>query len=929
MRDRIALMCFFLSGFAGLVYEVCWIRIASLTFGSTTAAVSAVLAVFFGGLAVGSVVFGRAAQRTSRPLRVYAVLEIALAVAALATPLAFAAADALYGRAYRVLGDAPVALGSLRVVLVSMVLLVPTVLMGGTLPLYCRQFVVQRSSIAGRVGFLYGWNTLGAAAGCAFAGFFAIPVLGVRASIALGALLSAVAGVVVWFLKVAPVEVGRPRVAAEREALSWRHGLIAAMFLVTGFVALGTEVVWTRFLALLLRNTVHTYTMTLSVVLAGIVLGSWVAGRLYDRAVPRVFVFGALQVLTGLSVLVLAKLPPEFWRGFDGEPAVYFVLLLPAAVLSGASFPLAIRLVLREPALAGIGVGIMSAVNTVGGILGALLTGVIGLPLLGLELSVRVLTGLSVATGLAAWLTAALPRSMRRWLVGAALSIGAWVAIPWISGVRLPADFLADEGSLIAFREGLVSNVAVVRGNDAVRLEIDRSWQGEDRKNHQFMAAHVPAMFHRAPGEVLVVGVGTGQTPSRFLLYEVERLDCVDIEPALFELVPDHFDSRWWRDDRVHAIPEDGRNYIAHGGATYDIVSLEVGQLFRPGVANFYTIEFYQLAWERLRPDGMLVQFVPLPFLSVDQFRGIVRSFVDVFPESLLWYNTSELLLIGVKGERVRIDLSRVERLLRDPAIGEDLKYSYWGGAEQQLNDVDVLLGGYLCGPERLATLAGDARPFHDDRPVLEYATTAADALQRNEIPIVELLRQHVQPIETVLEVDLPTERAARIREIRDANVMDMQAHANLRVVEVAGGSLPTETALALLTQALEWNPGNFACHRQLADVLTRAGRFDEARQAFSAALAIRPDDAPANRGIAFLLLQSGGFDAAIDHLHAALAQSPGDAVAHNYMGVALTRRGDLAGAARHLREAHRLHPDDPAIARNLAEVERALDRTP
>ncbi|MCH8149993.1 MAG: spermidine synthase, partial [Planctomycetes bacterium] len=189
MRNLVAIVCFFLSGTAGLVYEVAWIREASLVFGSTTFAISSVLAVFFLGLACGSYLFGRIGTRVSQPLKHYAKLEIPLGLYAVASLFIFDIAHYIYGAWYRDLGDHTGLLFVARFALVTIIILPPTILMGGTLPLFCRQYVISRDSIARSVGFLYGVNTLGAAAGCALAGFLLLPVLGLTRTVWVGASL--------------------------------------------------------------------------------------------------------------------------------------------------------------------------------------------------------------------------------------------------------------------------------------------------------------------------------------------------------------------------------------------------------------------------------------------------------------------------------------------------------------------------------------------------------------------------------------------------------------------------------------------------------------------------------------------------------------------------------------------------------------------
>jgi spermidine synthase len=902
-----------------------------LVFGSTTAAVTTVLAVFFGGLAIGSALFGRVAQRTDRPLRLYALLEIALAVAIVLSLPGFVLVEGVFGAAYRALGDGPVALPAGRLLLVGLVLLVPTVLMGGTLPLLCRHFVVAGSRSGGRVGLLYGINTLGAALGCALAGLVLIPGIGVRASLLLAAGLDLLAGVAVLAARprerpLAP-EATAPAPGGRRD-----RALVGAMFFGTGFVALGIEVVWTRHLALIVPNTVYTYTITLTAVLVGIVLGAWLAALLADRVRSRPLVFALLQGLTALAILIVLRLAPSTWRGMDSEVAVAFGLLLPAAVLSGASFPIAVRMVLDDPSRAGIRVGTMAAVNTLGGIGGAMAAGFVGLPMLGIDVSARALSAVSLTIGLAAAALAwrALPARRRAAVATAGIAaVVAWLVLPMTMTTRVPADFLAEADALVDYEEGVASNLAVVRKGESLHLEIDRWWQGESRRNHQAMTAHIPMLLHGNARRVLVVGVGTGQTPARFLLHPVERLDCVDIEPALYGFVRDHFDAAWMDDERTRLLEADGRNYVTHTSETYDVISLEVGQLFRPGIATFYTVDFYERAAARLAAGGIVAQLVPLPFLDEETFRRVVATFVEVFPTSVLWYNTSELILIGFDAERVAISVSSLAERMAAGAVGPDLAWSYWGGPEHDVRTPERFLGGFLCGPRGLAALAGGRPVLTDDRPVLEYATRGASPHQRNELPLVELLRGELDVVGFILAEAVDAETAAAIGAMRALNVGDMSAQANLRLVELTRDRIALAQATALLEEALRWNPHSFACHRQLASIHARAGRFEEARRHFERALAARESDVESLRGLGFVLIQLGRQDEAADHLRRLVDDAPDDAVAHNYLGVALAGSGDVAGAVEHFRAAARLAPYDEQIRRNLQGAEAALQAPP
>ena len=943
IQNGIAIVCFFLSGFAGLVYEVSWIRKASLVFGSTTFAVSTVLAVFFLGLACGSYLFGRIGQRTLRPLRLYALIEVGLGLFAMASPYLLDFTESLYGPIYRALAGHAVILFVVRGVLVSLVILPPTILMGSTLPLFCRQFVRSDAKVANSVGMLYGVNTLGAAVGCAAAGLFLLPTFGLRLTVQLGAALNILCGIAVGLLPIAKSQLPQLDRDSERstsqgktvkERFTAAQVPIAILFFSVGFVVLGSEVLWTRYLRLLTRqNNVYTYTLTLTVVLVGIVLGSFLASRLFDRSTPRARYFGLFQILTGLSVLTVMTLPHTFWAGVKNELGMYFLLLLPPAILSGASFPLAVRMVVEDASRVSIGTGRMAAINTLGGILGSLLIGFVGLPIFGIKFSLLFITGVSLLTGFAAWfwIDKTFSPLFRGGAVAGALLI--WICLPFASRAQIPADFLADGRQLVAFREGFDGDLAVIRRDEEwIELEIDRWWQGSNLKNQQVVGAHIPMLLHPNPKNVLVVGAGTGQTPSRFLMYDIDHLDCVDIEPTLFEFIRSHFDSKWMADERVKLISEDGLNYLNHSDAMYDVIAIEVGQIFRPGIAFFYTADFYHRSRQRLRPGGLLTQLVSVPSLTTDQFQGVIKTFLDAFPQSFLWYNSSDLLLIGINDADFKLSRTALERLLSNQAVHQDLRYTFWGGPQHWLNQLPVFLGGYLAGPHELADLASEGRLYRDNLPVLDYATSLDYIAEMNEIPIVkDYLLKHTGSLDEVIDFALSAEKISAIEEVRKKNLGAIIAEAVIRRAELLTLSRDdaADEVITLLSEAVGWNPDHFEANRVFADALIGQGRNKAAGRHYVEANRIRPEDPHVLHGIAHTLYRLGRIEAAIPYYRTSLRLRPNHAETHNHIGLALAKRGNFVEARQHFKTAVRLDPDYAEAKHNLAGVRKVLQSTP
>ena len=899
-----ALICFFLSGFAGLIYEVTWIRQSALLFGSTTFAVSAVLAVFFFGLAIGAYLFGRIGQQTPRPLTLFAHIEIGLALLALITPFTFDLADLLYGIAYRNLTDYTIFLFSTRLILVAFVILPSTILMGGTLPLFCRQYAHDNNKIAHSVGLLYGINTLGAALGCAATGFILLPNLGLRGAIWIGVFGNLLSGLIVRSLSIAQNEI--PPTQTQTDSSPERKAIFILFFAV-GFVALGAEVIWTRYLGLLINNTVYTYTLTLSVVLIGLVLGSILASQFSDRTASRAFLFGALQIATGIIALTLLKLSPETWRQFGDDLWVYFAILLPPAILSGAAFPLAIRLATKNAEHTTRVTGNLIAVNTLGGILGSLLIGFIGLPFFGLEKSLLFITGANLAIGITAWFWLERKHHIIKY-AASAIAILIYLGIPYYSQTQIPADFIGEGRDLVDYREGFGANMAVVQRDNDLELEIDKWWQGGSKKTHQIMAAHVPMLLHPNPKTILVVGVGTGQTASRFLMYPIDQLACVDIEPTLFPFIRKHFDTEWISDPRVKIIREDGRNYLRHTASTYDIISLELGEVSRPGIAFFYTTDFYQQTRQRLNHSGYLIQFVPLRFLTENQFRGIVHSFLTVFPQSILWYNTSELLLIGTTSETFNVSPDLLKQRLTNEQIHTDLQYSHWGGVEHYLNQPHVFLGGYLMSPPNLSKLATNAVTYSDNRPILDYETVQNATELSNELAFTKILYNHLDPINTLI----PSETDTLISAIQTKNLREIAARVFVRQASDLISTRNHSRIATLCYEAIRQHPEHLGAHRMFADAMMQLGRPQDAEKHYTEVLRLEPTDARALNGRAVTLHRTGRLEEAIRQYSEAIRYHPDNSLSQNGIAMALYRLGRLDEAIHHYKEAIRLRPNRP-----------------
>jgi spermidine synthase len=925
--NLIVLLCFFVSGAAGLIYQICWIRSAALIFGSTTFALSTVLAVFFSGMAAGSYLSGHFSRCTTKPLLWYAVIEVLLASYALSTPYLFDFVNFIYDIAFEVVQFRPNLGIALRLLLVLLVLFIPALLLGATLPLFCRQMVTSNHRIASEIGVLYTVNTLGAAVGCMLAGFYLIPELGVSSSIAAGAALNIAAALIALYLalhgllntsltKTLPDAIDKQPIANNSNQ---SVHLITALFFLSGLVAIGNEVLWTRFLGLLIHNTIYTYTITLSVVLAGIALGSLVAASIFDKY-PYLKIFGYFQIVSALLNMAFMLSPSQFWLQLGTGFIPFIILMLIPAFISGLCFPLVMRLVTSNARFSSVNVGSMMAYNILGGVLGSLLIGFWILPYLGLQTGVLLLSLIGVICG-----SIALLRDRVKQTIGFSWTVISLSLISWFTlmllGNRLPEDYLGPKNLLIDYQEGYGSLLSVHWQGETKVLQSDRLWQGADVKNHQVMAAHVPMILHTDPKQILVVGLGVGQTASRFLMYGINHLDIVDIEPALFPFIKRNFDTDWMNDQRVNLLAEDGRMYVNHTANKYDVISIEVGQVFRPGTDVFYTQEFYQQARQRLNENGLVIQFVPLAFFGQQELRSVLATFQSVFPESALWYNTQEMLLIGSVKAPIKLKPHRLALLQSNDTIKTDLQYSYWGGQDHWLNQTQNFLAGFMSGSREVQQIAGTAPIYIDNHPVLAYATSHSDMFDRSEKQLTKLLAGNLTSVEEIYNGDLSPDMVKKVEYQRDNNINNLLAETYLADAIAAESTDSPHTILGIVDQALTFNPYNFMANRMKATLFLRTSQPDKAVFWFKKALELNTENIIARRGLAFAYLQSGHAGDALIHARKVFNKRPDDAIILRTMGLALAASNRIKEAIPYLKKSVTIDPEDDIAhkALNLA----------
>lgn len=782
-KNRRLLILFFFSGACGLVYELLWLRLLSLTFGSTTQAVSAVLSAFMLGLAVGSWAGDRWLAGSDLPLgRAYAVLEAGIGVLGLLSAFAFRLVEAAYVAAARGGAVSEGGLTALRFALSLAAMLVPTGLMGATVPVVTRFVRAPGEELSGALGRLYAANTSGAALGTLAVGFALLPALGVERSIALAATGNLLIAALAWRLPAAPRaranEAARaPSPGASRTAPVFA---LAAAFL-CGFTALGFEVLWTRLLSLTFGSSIYAFTLILAVFLGGIALGGFVyQRRLAARAAPLALL-GALLVGLGASALAVGRLleylPLAYTALFGlnrsfaafqaAQLALAGALLLVPAALFGAALPLSCRLLADRPG----SLGRLYAWNTCGAILGSALTGFVLIGGLGLQASGVLLALLDGAAGLAA-LWVGLPRRARaRGLIPAAAVLALLLAAQSRWNEQAMAGAFIYAGSFdpsrplfaqwrdwlrrlrpVAFYEENSYGTVIVRG-DPSRRDLTLVVNGKpdassslDDMTTQILLAHIPALLHPSPKTGLVIGLGSGVTAGSLARYPLERIDVAEIDPGVVaaSALFDDLNGRPLQDPRVRLIRNDGRHHLLVCDARYDVIISEPSNPWISGVSNLFTREFYELVRARLAPGGIFCQWIHFYGLSPEQYRTVLRTYQSVFPHATLWQSylwAGDTLLVA--GDRpLSIDYARLRAALAQTGVRADL-------ARVGLGAPADVAAKFLLGERRLAAFSGPGPLNTDDRPLIELGAPRAlhdpDAARRNGMSLLSA-REAVEP---------------------------------------------------------------------------------------------------------------------------------------------------------------------------------------
>ena len=968
---------FLLSGVSGLIYQIVWTRMLVLVFGNTMLATSTVLSAFMGGLAAGSYVLGRYIDERPRPLiKVYALLEAGIGVFGLLFPFILKAATPLYVALYAGVEGNIVLLNLVRFAVCFAIIVAPTFLMGGTLPVLIKRFSRTGTSIGCQTGFLYGLNTFGAVAGTVACGYFLLRVLGmqmttwVAVAINLGVALAAGLLMREDLIRTPGSSekndtVPEPALAPAFSRATTRMVLVGIGL--SGFCALAYEVFWTRMLNLFLHNNIYSFTAILATFLVGIAVGSLVYARFLSSSAHPVGLFIWLQI--GIGVISYAT--PFIFRLLHGSLFDNFsealtlaktsVIMIGPTVMMGIAVPLAIQICQRGVSREGTSVGTVYGVNTIGAIFGAFTAGFILLPAVGLHLGVIIVAGLNILAAFLPFASAARPRVRPAWGV-------AFVVVIAVMTISRPADLFRGlfqeahpNADILYYKEGKAANIIVYDFKklgykdfhlNAVNEASSRLWHVQLFK----MLGLLPTLVHEDPSDALMVAFGAGMSAGA-CARNVESLDCVDLNPDIQGVA-----AAYTRENldvinqpNFNQIVNDGRNALLMNPRKYSLI---ISDATNPKMLDSWTLysrEFYQLVKDRLKPEGVFCQWTLIP-LPGDAINVIINTFRSVFPHMSFWviHGSTQVLMLGTP-ERLAIDYDDLARRLGP--LYEDAGLGEFG-----IDSVEKFLSFFLIGEDGIAEMLGGFDKIStDDLPHAQFNIGQDSVGIDNCLDLV----RHQESIRSYLAESRPPPPgfAATMAAYEDIArrltvgflTNDRLKYAEAAVVGADAGLNDANIAHMLnhcpekkrhFQARLSAHPDDVTAHNWLGNIWLLEGEYERAAAEFNTTIALRPDHAFARMNLAMTQMAAGEFDAAekgflavrelsptkpvlnsiahqLDKLRILrkLAYQPDSAALIRELGVAYYNEGDILDAVNAYRRAAEMSDNDQSTLYNLARI--------
>ncbi len=847
-------LCFFLSGFAALLYQTAWMRQLSVVFGTSELAVATILAAYMAGLALGAAIAARVMHRIRRPILVYGALEATIALSAIAVPFLLQLAGILYAAVFGGLSQPPGASGmgqSLFYLVVTFVVLaVPTACMGATLPMVTRYAVHKDEDVGPRVGLLYSINTAGAIAGTLVAAFLLLPAFGLWGTI----LAAAVVNLIVFVIAALLANSAGTESSTSSRSIStfgWRpESWILPIMLLSGVATFAYEVLWTRLLSHILGGSVVAFATMLASFLAGIAIGSAVASRFAKTKVTAQIGFivselGIAVTCVAIYVTLDQFVPPT--AGLLGNVSIAIALLLPATLFIGATFPFAVRILSANESEASVASARVYAWNTVGAVVGAIVAGFVLIPLLKYEGAIKVVVAINAGLAFAA--AFAVPPRRVPFAIGSAV-----VFVILLLGFSPGSpEALLRVSPLNDLRSGNIRYYGVGRSATVLMLERDGYFylrtnglpeaatdlKGAPPSKHtQRLLAALPVLARPDTKSMLIVGFGGGVV-AEDLPTSLAEVDIVELEPKVLEAnrsISEERNIDPLQDPRINLVINDARNALRLTDKHYDAIVSQPSHPWTAGASHLYTREFMRLAKSRLGSDGVFLQWMNTQFVSESLLRSFVATLLDVFPHVRAYQFDANILFFLASESQIDPEAQML-------ATGEPFKSHLDEYKRKGIGSVNDLVAALAWDETGLGRLAADAPLItdNDNRMAMQSAAAFEDSALPNS-RLQELIGQYGSLFDA--QSDIHQKMAFAIDFVYVADRLEM----------IQARGLSTSLADTLLKNR---NPTSLLLR---AKILQKQSQGPRADQMLMAALESEPDNPIAS----YLLLKNRG-DAVLD----------------------------------------------------------------
>ena len=978
-------LLFFFSGLASLVYEILWTREFIPVFGNSFYAITVVLAAFMAGLGLGSWWFGRYADRHRSRLLLYSAIETGIALSAFVIPIVLSLLKKIMPLFFSFLAESILLMSIIRFVFSFMILFLPSVLIGGTLPVLSRYCVDELKFVGRRLGLLYGLNTLGASAGVFAAGFFLIETLGLAGTnyVAIGLnLLIAGTMVFIWFSherKGERVQLEKKKsIEEKRSEKKTSFGqpdqvglrpVILSIALITGCASLSLEVLWTRYLSFRISSSPYSFSSILGVFLICLGIGSLLYRLFFASRKNQVLILSFALLLIGpltlamiYMALIFAKsyglrflpfihLTPlsSLWEKLQSINIAAITIFVPA-VLMGITFPALCTIFTQNIKTVGESIGKVYAVNTAGSIFGSILPVFVLIPLLGIRLSLLLVALLISAAGLG--LIFILQKGPK--IIRTAQALAALLILIFLSSFLIPKDLtkelflstlqLGKHNDILFYKEGKTATSILVQ--DKVSKLKDLYINSVEEVPTSYAAQYcfklmgiLGVLLHPEPAETLMICFGGGIAAGTTIQHpEVKSIDIVDIEASVIKAAHlfSQENNNLLESDKVRVIIEDGRNYLFMTRKKYPLI---VSDSTHPKSADswvLYTREFYQAVKEALTEKGVFIQWLPFHLLTTQEYQIILKTFQSVFPHTSLWLTHSfdemgrymKFSLVVGTPEPLSLDYQSLERKLRYPSVQKDLKF--WN-----LHYPLGILENFLSGETKIREWT-EGLPINTDNLPWSYYNTKYSEGEKHSLPDFIPVAESIWPYlhntgnrdkEELLkrQLDLLFQRKKLSLQLKFKEALSLlpQDEKALREKE------NIELSLEYLKKVSKFYPQDSkrllwlaGGLRMLPDIQgAEPGKREEIINMLQKAVKADSRFAESQLKLADLLLKEGRRDEAALHYKEVLKLRPNSLIAHMMLGNILSEEGKAQEAMEHFRLALKIDPLNSAARLNLAVV--------